>query len=597
MATHLFFRHHFMNIFKHSVFSLILFCILYQVSAQANQQLDSLKFISSAGAPFLTLKMLDQAQPGVDQDLYEWILWEQERFSILSQWEQWNELLVRIEGLPEDLPQQFRQQASSYRIKSYMALGQNNTARQLLREQLWQLESGSSLEYRNWRQLVIQTYLNDDRINDARVAMLRLQQDFDEDDREWILLRARVLMQAKRYDEVIELLASRLDWESLSMRLLAEYRNKLHSAKTLWDLAKKRIDIIQDDNKQLAAYWEIALIAARDMNPVNEVIALEARLSLDVADSVSLKKINADQLWQAYQRYARLVGNRSEILVGDDDSWLELAAKASQVTPIKARSLFALLMTESSKPTVTKEAAAGFLQTLDVQQEQHQIMLDQLFNHSQYFSDASQIPVQIRFQLVDQALKKANIIEATRLMSELNSIPEGSRPLDWLLRQSRVLILGGKLAQGNEVLGELIALYKEPNEQDTDKILQVLFDLQTIKANDQAIQHFRGLLNLQLDPTQRREILFWMADSFKALQQYERAALMYLQSAMFTGPDSMDPWAQTARFNAAESLQKAGLVDDARRIYESLLAITREPARRSVLRHNIQKLWLTQNAG
>ena len=182
-------------------------------------------------------------------------------------------------------------------------------------------------------------------------------------------------------------------------------------------------------------------------------------------------------------------------------------------------------------------------------------------------------------------------------MSELHSIPQGSRPFDWLLRQSRVLLLGGKLAQGDEVLTELITLYKEPNEEDTDKILQVLFDLQTIKADEQAIRHFRQLLNLALEPRQRREILFWMADSFKAMQQYERAALMYLQSAMFTGPDSMDPWAQTARFNAAESLQKAGLVDDARRIYESLLAITKEPARRSVLRHNIQQLFLTQHAG
>ena len=586
-----------MNIIKNTVFLLFLFAGLYQASAQANQQLDSLKYISSAGAPFLTLKMLDQAQPGVDQDLYEWILWEQERFSILSQWEQWNALLVRIEGLPKDLPEQFLQQASSYRIKSYIALGQNETARKLLREQLWKVNSSSSSEYHNWRQLVIQTYLNDNRINDARVAMLRLQQDFDQDDSEWRLLRARVLMQAKRHDEVIDLLSSRLDWRSLSMKLVAEYRNKLHSAQTLWDLAQKRIEIIKDDDRQLATYWEIAAIAARNMNPVNEVIAIESRLGLKVNESITLEQIDADQLWQAYERYARLVGNRSELLVGDDDSWLELGRNASKVTPIKARSLFALLLTESAKPSVQKEAAAGFMQTLDIELETNQTLLDQLFNRSRKFTDANRIPVQIRFQLVDLALQKANIIEATRLMSDLHSIPEDSRPFDWLLRQSRVLLLGGKLEKGNEVLIELLALYSKPNESDTDKILQVLFDLQTISANEQAIQHFRKLLNLPLEPRQRREILFWMADSFKAMKQYERAALMYLQSAMFNGPDSMDPWAQTARFNAAESLQKAGLVDDARRVFESLLAITKEPARRSVLRHNIQQLWLTQQAG
>ena len=71
-------------------------------TALAKQQLDSLKNISAAGAPFLTLQMLDQAQPGLDSDLYEWILWEQERFKIRRQWDQWNDLLVRIESLPDD---------------------------------------------------------------------------------------------------------------------------------------------------------------------------------------------------------------------------------------------------------------------------------------------------------------------------------------------------------------------------------------------------------------------------------------------------------------------------------------------------------------
>jgi len=165
-----------------------------------------------------------------------------------------------------------------------------------------------------------------------------------------------------------------------------------------------------------------------------------------------------------------------------------------------------------------------------------------------------------------------------------------------VLRQARVLLLGGKLKQGDDRLNELISRYTEPNKEDTDRLLQILFDLQTLQANEQAIMHFRQLINLPIEPSQRREIMFWMADSFKALKQYEKAALLYLQSAMYPGPDTMDPWAQTARFSAAESLQKAGLVDDARRVYQSLLEITKEPARRSVLRRNIQQLWLTQSA-
>ncbi len=580
---------------KLPVISLFLFCLILPLKLTANQQLDSLKHISAAGAPFLTLKMLDQAQPGIDEDLYEWILWEQERYSILSQWQQWDELLIRIEGLPNDLPEQFLQQAGTYQIKAYIALEQNRTARKLLREQLWKADAASSSEYKKWRQLVIETYLNEQRIDDARVSMLRFQQDFGLENRDWIMLRARVLMQAERFEETINLLSKRLDWQSLFMKLLAEYRNNQHDAQTIWDLAKKRIDSIKDDAEQLASYWSIAAIAAQAISPKNEVLALEARLSINASDNINLYKIDADQLWEAYFRYAQLVGNRSELLVGDDQSWLDLAENAKQITPVKARSLLAYLMTDSTQVDIQQQAAAIFLQTLDLQKETNKTLIDQLFNQSEQFADAKSIPVEIRFQLVDLALKQADITEATRLMSGLDSIPKDTREFDWILRQARVLLLGGQLQQGDQKLTELIEHYSEPNKLDTDHILQILFDLQTLEADEQAIKHFRQLMNLSLEPIQRREILFWMADSFKALKQYERAALLYLQSAMFAGPEAMDPWAQTSRFSAAESLQKAGLVDDARRVYQSLLDITKEPGRRSVLRHNIQQLWLTQS--
>ncbi len=579
---------------KKSCLSVLLLTSIFSL-VSANQQLDSLKHISAAGAPFLTLKMLEQAQPGVDQDLYEWILWEQERLKILTEWKQWNKLLVRIESLPKDLPEQFHQQASSYQIRAYIELGQNKTAQALLRERLWNVDAGSSSEYKNWRQLLIETYLNENRIDDARIAMLRFQQDFQQGDKDWILLRARVLMQAQRYDEAIDVLSNRLGWKSLAMKLLAEYRNKQHTAQSMWDLCEKRIEAVKDDPEQLATYWSIAAIAAQDINPVKQVVALEARLGIKAEAVDSLYTITADQLWQAYYDYAQQVGNRSELLRGDDGSWLELALKVAQPTPVKSRSLLVFLMTESNQSEIRKQAAIAFLKSLDLEKPENQQLLDNLFNRSDRFKQASSIPVDIRFQLVDQALKQADISEATRLMSDLHSVPTDTREFDWLLRQARVLLLGGKYEQGNQVLDELFKTYSEVNKEDTDRILQVLFDMQTIGQNEQAIGYFRRLMSLSIEPRQKREILFWMGDSFKGLEQYERAALLYLQSAMFIGPDAMDPWAQTARFSAAESLQKAGLVDDARRIYQSLLAITQEPARRSVLRHNIQQLWLIQN--
>lgn len=253
-------------------------------------------------------------------------------------------------------------------------------------------------------------------------------------------------------------------------------------------------------------------------------------------------------------------------------------------------------MLKSVDSEVANRAATGYMGTFAEIDEAEHHLLQNLFNHSGTFPSARDIPAGIRYQLVDLALRSADIEEATRLMSGLNTVPAGTSRFDWQLRQSRVLILGGRYEEGNQVLQSLIGEYREADTESTDRILQVLFDLQTVNLYAESIAHFNQLLLLELDPGQRREILFWIADSYRGLEKFEQAALLYLQSAMLPSPDAMDPWAQTARFNAAESLQESGLIDDARRIYEELLSVTQDVARRSVLNHKIQQLWLTQAA-
>ena len=562
--------------------------------AAADERLELLKNISAAGAPGLTLKMLDEAQPKVDEDLYEWILWEQERLAILTQWQQWDELLVRIEALPADMPRQFKRQAATYQARAFLRLGQSPTAREVLRQQLWQPDASESAEYETWRRQVIESYLGDGRIEDARIALLRFDQDFDSDDLDWLLLRARVLIEAGRYEQAIQILQGQEAWQARLTSLYAGFRLNRIDKGELWRQVKERSASEDIDPGERATLWALAYRAAQQMAPVDRVVALESLFRNSQQSPLQLFQLSVDMLWQAYLEYAELVGNRSELLLGDDEKWLQLADKARQVTTVKSRSLFAMLMLQSADSQVANQAAAGYMQTFAEIDEAERNLLANLFNRSQTFSSARKIPAGIRYQLVDLALKSADIEEATRLMSGLNTIPEGSSQFDWQLRQSRVLILGGRYDEGNQVLQNLITGYREPSAEATDRILQVLFDMQTVSLHAEAITHFNALLRLEIEPKQRREILYWIADSYRGLEKYNQAALLYLQSAMLPAPDAMDPWAQTARYNAAESLQASGLVDDARRIYLELLAITDDAARRSVLNHKIQRLWLSQ---
>ncbi len=567
---------------------------LMSLPAGADERLDLLKSISAAGAPALTLKMLDQAQPKVDDDLYEWILWEQERLEILTQWKQWDELLIRIEGLPDDIPNQFKQQVATYKVRAFLELGQTISARQVLRQQLWQTLAGESSDYETWRRQVIESYIEDGRIEDARVAMLRFDQDFNSTDPDWLLLRARVLIEAGRHQQAILILRDRDSWQARLTSMLASFKlNQIDKAE-LWQQVKKRSENKAVGDEERATLWALGYFAAQKMSAVDRVVALESLFRGGDQSPLKLFQVPVDLLWQAYLEYAELVGNRSELLLGADDKWLELAVKASKVTPVKSRSLFAMLILRSPDSEIANRAATGYMDTFAEVDEAERHLLENLFNRSQTFSNAHKIPPGIRYQLVDLALRSADIEEATRLMSGLNSYPEGTSRFDWQLRQSRVLILGGRYQEGNQVLHNLITEYREEKPELTDRILQVLFDLQTVNLHSEVIAHFNQLLRLEIDPKQRREILYWIADSYRDLDKFEQAALLYLQSAMLPAPDSMDPWAQTARFHAADSLQKSGLVDDARRIYEELLSITDDAARRSVLKHKIQKLWLNQ---
>ncbi|MGD8841281.1 MAG: hypothetical protein PVI70_16870, partial [Gammaproteobacteria bacterium] len=293
--------------------------------AGANERLELLRNISAAGAPNLTLKMLDEAQPPVDQDLYEWILWEQERLRILAQWKQWDQLLVRIEGLPVDIPAQFRGQAATYEARAYLELGQDASAREVLREQLWQVKAAESAEYETWRRQIIESYLGDDRIEDARIAMLRLDQDFNSNDIDWLLLRAQVLIQSGRPAQAERVLHEQKDWRAELTRVYARFLQGQVDAAELWQQVKSRAADERLDDEQRATLWALANQAAQQMSPVDRVVALESLFRAPRQSPLKLFQVPVDNLWQAYLDYARLVGNRAELLIGDDARWLELA--------------------------------------------------------------------------------------------------------------------------------------------------------------------------------------------------------------------------------------------------------------------------------
>jgi hypothetical protein len=425
--------------------------------------------------------------------------------------------------------------------------------------------------------------------------MLRYAQDYNHKEKDWVKLQARVFLRTNRAEDAEALFSEseRLDEESHAIMLLAQLRaGKRSPAAIMGDARKilKQKHVLKVDQARL---WKVIAEAAIKMNSYLTLVkALEkAALLLQRIKSDRLFAIDGDELWQAYNRYAMHEGNSLQLLLGQDEKWLKEAEKTSNKNSERQRALLTITMFEGAEERNRERATLQFLKSA-TGKENEASLLKALFLSSTRYSVAGTIPNTIRYYLVDDALAVNNIEVATHLMSGLSQAPAGSNPFEWGLRRARVLILGGKADEGIEVLNALIASIKNSSKEKIDRATQVVFDLQTVGQHRQALALFEKLNKLSLDPQLNRELLYWQADSYKALDDKVNAALLYLKSATLIDGKGYDPWGQTARFRSAEILTEAGLIEDAQRQYEVLMKVTREPGRRAMIRYKMQELWL-----
>ncbi len=170
--------------------------------------LNELAQLARAGAPQLALKRMDAEQPAADQDLVAWAAWEQERLQILFGQGLFEPLIERVDSIPEAVEPLFLQQALTLKADAQLQLGKAAAARATLRSLLW--SSGVGGERREiqarWRQLVIRSYVLEDRNEDARQALQRYRQDFGDESPQWRWLSAQVMLQAGAAEAARDLL-------------------------------------------------------------------------------------------------------------------------------------------------------------------------------------------------------------------------------------------------------------------------------------------------------------------------------------------------------------------------------------------------------
>jgi hypothetical protein len=573
---------------------LALLLALVSGTAAANT-LAQLENLAAGGAPRLALALLQAQQPSWQEDPSGWMGWERSRVQLLAAGGDWQILHDRLVQLPPDVSPEFLRWTRTWRARALIELGRGGPARDLLRPLLWD-GSGNAVEVTAWRRLVIQSYRADGRGDDAYAAMLRYRHDYGRGGEEDALLSAQVLLGQGRAADAVESLHGLEQGEARTLRLLALLRSGQWEGKRV--LREVRV-LLRDKTlppllrQQAEAVAAEAAAAAAD--PAAQAIALEhvfSRFRKTPLDR-ELFKVSPDDLWQAYLTYARQVGNREQLLIGDDAAWLAKAQEAGRMYPIRVRSIHALLALHGAGEETRRRSHAALVENL-LQQEDGTALVHQLYLASSRFAAVDSVPEAVRRTLLDSVIAAGDLPLAARLLAGLDEPPPGADRVMWRLRQARVSLLGGDYVQAGTILEEMTAASAGLSRPELDRLIQVLFDLQTVGEHDTAFR-LLGLLQEQVQDLQlRRELWYWMADSRLAQSRPLEAAALYLRSAMVPQPQSLDPWGQTARYQAAQALAKAGLVEDARTLYEQLLAGTEDPGRRAVLRRDLQQLLLVR---
>jgi|GEM_PF-221952 len=604
--------------------------------------LQTVSGMAAAGAPHLALEIMDKDQPDYGTDPVGWMSWERERLFIYQSDLDWKQVIARAGKIPKGAGPEFSAWEEMQAADAWLHLGDGAKARTLLQPILWSSDPPpAGTELSELRRLLIRSYLADKRLDDAETAVIRYRQDYPKDAGDWPILEARLYLKLGQPDAALDVLQDVSGPEADLLALLASLRtgditpaDALAQAKQLGSNAKAPI-------VARVHAWVVAAEAAADLkDPVARIEAMQNGLGLETGllDADDAFTLTPDMLWEAYLAYGQDLGNQAQLVVGDDQAWFVAASNRYDSDPVGAAALFSVVAYEAADP---KQAEVAHWQFAALMQKQPQgdVLLRLLYLDSSRFNGVEGIPAGVRYLLVDDVLEIPDIPLASKLMQGLDAPPPNTAPADWQLKRAHVFILGGAPDAGVAALKELLANYpappattapvraaitKEgaadvqgrtsaaggtepgaaattakpaqsaaaPKPVDADEVLQVLFDLQTLHRDKDAILFFETLLKGPLVPEQRRQMLFWTADSYKALGDYSKAAELYMRSAMLLDPFSMDQWAQSARYQGAQMLAKAGNIDDARNVYKGLLNATRDPGQQAVLEHDLQQLML-----
>ncbi len=546
--------------------------------------------------------------PGVDAGINnkanitpstEWLRWERQLWALYQVRGQWQKLYERIARLPPGLPKAIQRESQLLTIKALTALHRFEAARAIIRKKLVATDA-PQLHKRRLRQALIAAYLADGLLAEARIAMRHFRRDYGVGEADWLLLSAGVLLRSGDPGAAINLLAPLQQPAARLLRLYARLGNR---SLTPEQVIKHAVELKALPSgkgsgtgmaREIQAVIAQANLSASQIYPLTEV--LEDYLLAPAAADPSLSRVypqfGVDDLLAVYARIATEEGNQAGLLIGEESRWLAHAQQSPPNDTATRKSLFAYLALAAKNPQIRQSAVDGYVNILiDLNRTE---LIKHLFGADARLGELI-LGGATGLRLSAHALKNGNFQLAADANATLSALPAGVRRMDWLLQAGRIDIFAGRHRQGVAKLTEWLNALNSLQPAQADAILQPIFDLQTVEKHSLALALLHMVDARAPAGKYRREIAYWLAESYHARQQYHTAADLFLHSALQQA-DGFDRWGEAARFRAAESLLAGKLFADARRLFEDLLSRAKSATRRSALQQKLQRVWLLESS-
>ncbi len=579
--------------------------VLYDENQSVSPKLQRVRTLIRANVLDLAQLILEtEGPPSIANKA--WINWERQLWKLYRIKGNWQGLYQRSRQIPPAFPERIRKEADVQAIYASIELNDGKKARTLLRKQLL---SNDLLEFesRKFRKLLIESYLADDLLTDASVAMRNYQSDFHSEKEDWLLLRAKIHLKRDYPDFAANLLSSLNIPAAQLLRIFVGLKNQSLQPALAISRAEKLFASLESlsDRDAIKAYQILAVIiyATHSSDQLPPAVDQIEQYLIAIKDGISVldniyPRYSVSDLLAAYEATALDVARRFELKT---DDWLNAVSRLPATEIMQKKAIYGYLLQNRHA------IASNYLQ-------QNKRSLQQL-NDSfvTYLIRSNRIDVvshvygvgkpfgtltlsgNVSLKLSDAALAAGNTRLAAEVNRVLTDIPHGMEHVDWLLRTVRISIIAGDYDKGVDDLRRWIVEFDQLESAQTNRILQPIFDLQTANQHKLALQLLHEVNKRSQSNRHKREIAYWIGQSYQATRQYIKAADYFLFSAL-QKDNGFDQWGESARYNAAEALLAANLVADSRVLFEGLLARATTDNRRTQLKQKLQQLWLHESS-